>query len=464
MQAFPTGVSRHIRPVVHANAPRHIINTSALLLGLWLGIAHTAWASDHGPLELSVAVRAALARSRALSAQDAVARSAREAAVAAGQRPDPVLRLSLENLPIEGEDRFSTTRDFMTSKSVSLMQTLPSQAKRQSRTQRFETEAHLALATRAQRAVSVQRDTALAWLERQAQEQRVALLRAQLTESRLQVQAAEASVRSGQSDAGTPPSDTLSARDAVAQVQQALLGAEAELQNARQTLSRWTGTPADQPLAAAPAGTLQALTHTDMAVRQQQHPDLAVLRASESAAEADAELARQERQPDWSVELMFSQRRPRYANMVSLAVSVPLQWDRAQRQDRELAARLARVDELRAEREERARETLAETERWQVAWRAGLAQLALLDQERLPLARQRVQLTLAAYRGGSARLADVLAERRAALAVEMERIDLQLTTARLWAQLEYLLPEPADLSHSTAAAAVDASAAPTQKD
>lgn len=441
MKAFQLVGSRPARPVVRAVEPTRLFHTAALLMALWLGVASPIRASNNEPLGLSMAVQAALARSQALSAQDAAARSAREAAVAAGQRPDPVLRLSLENVPIEGEDRFSTTRDFMTSKSVSLMQTLPSQAKRQSRSQRFETEAHLALATRAQRAASVQRDTALAWLERQAQEQRVALLRAQLTESRLQVQAAEASVRSGQPDAaGAPPSDTLSARDAVAQVQQALLGAEAELQNARQTLSRWTGTPADQPLAAAPAGTLQALTHTDMAVRQQQHPDLAVLRASESAAEADAELARQERQPDWSVELMFSQRRPRYANMVSLAVSVPLAWDRAQRQDRALDARLARVDELRAEREERTRETLAETERWQVAWRAGLAQLALLDRERLPLARRRVQLTLAAYRGGSARLADVLAERRAALALEMERIDLQLTTARLWAQLEYLIP------------------------
>lgn len=420
---------------------RSKISFVQLAVALCVGSATPGWASGIEPLSLQAAVHAALARSQALSAQDAAARSAREAAVAAGQRPDPVLRLSLENLPIEGEDRFSTTRDFMTSKSVSLMQTLPSEAKRQSRTLRFESEAHVALATRAQRAAGVQRDTALAWLERQAQEQRVALLRAQLTESRLQVQAAEASMRSGQPDgAGTPPADTLSTRDAVAQAQQALLGAEAELLNVRQTLSRWTGTPADQPLAAAPAVTLQALTSANMAVRQQQHPDLAVLRASESVAEADAELARQERQPDWSVELMFSQRRPRYANMVSLAVSVPLQWDRAQRQDRELAARLARVDELRAEREERARETLAETERWQVAWRAGLAQLALLDRERLPLARQRVQLTLATYRGASARLADVLAERRAALALEMERIDLQLSTWRLWVQLEYLLP------------------------
>ena len=60
---------------------------------------------------------------------------------------------------------------------------------------------------------------------------------------------------------------------------------------------------------------------------------------------------------------MFSHRRPRFDNMVSLAVSVPLQWDRPQRQDRVLAARLARVDELQAEREERAREETRETRR-----------------------------------------------------------------------------------------------------
>ena len=137
---------------------------------------------------------------------------------------------------------------------------------------------------------------------------------------------------------------------------------------------------------------------------------------------------------------MFGLRGPGYANMVSLAVSVPWQWDRPQRQDRELAARLARVDELRDEREERAREHLAETERWLVAWRAGLAQLALIDTGRLPLAEQRIQATLAAYRGGRAPLLEVLAARRMALDLRMERIDLRLSTARLWARLAYLIP------------------------
>ena len=82
----------------------------AVLLGLAMSpIAHAAEA-----LSLPQAVQAALARSLALGAQDAAARSARDMAVAAGQRPDPVLRLSLDNVPLSGPDRFSTTRDFMT--------------------------------------------------------------------------------------------------------------------------------------------------------------------------------------------------------------------------------------------------------------------------------------------------------------------------------------------------------------
>ncbi|MDP2021203.1 MAG: TolC family protein, partial [Hydrogenophaga sp.] len=355
--------------------------------------------------------------------------------------------------------RFSTSAEPMTSKAVSLMQAFPAELKRQARSQRFEREADVALATRAQRAASLRRDTAIAWFERHAQEQRVSLLRAQLNENRLQLQAAEAATRGAlPAGANSPSVDWLNARDAVTQAQQALLGAEAGLVNARQALARWTGTNPDQPLGDAPALTPLALSANGFAPQLQQHPDLALASARLASAEADAELARQDRQPDWSGELMFSHRRPRFDNMVSLAVSVPLQWDRPQRQDRVLAARLARVDELQAEREERSREALAETERWLAAWRAGLEQMALIDSERLPWARQRVDLAQAAYRGSNARLGDVLAARRMALALEMERIEVHLSTARLWARLAYLLPDV--LSTDAARLALTATATP----
>ncbi len=428
---------RTVYPVVRGRRSK----SPFIPLAVALCLAAPGWALGAEPLSLQAAVHAAQARSQALSAQDAAARSAREAAVAAGQRPDPVLRFSINSLPIEGDNRFSTSAEPMTSKAVSLMQAFPAESKRQARSQRLEREAEVALATRALRAANLRRDTAIAWFERQAQEQRVSLLQVQLNENRLQLQAAEAATRGGlPAGANNASVDWLNARDAVAQAQQALLGAEAGLVNAHQALARWTGESPDRPLGDAPALTPLAQWTKGFAPHLQQHPDLALASARLAAAEAEAELARQDRQPDWSGELMFSHRRPRFDNMVSLAVSVPLQWDRAQRQDRVLAARLARVDELQAEREERSREALVETERWLAALHAGLEQSALIDSARLPLARQRVDLAQAAYRGGNARLGDVLTARRMALALEMERIEVQLSTARLWARLEYLLP------------------------
>lgn len=409
-------------------------------MAVLIGLATSPIAQAAEPLSLPQAVQAALARSPALVAQDAAARSARETAVAAGQRPDPVLRLSLDNVPLSGPDRYSTTRDFMTAKSVSLMQTLPSAAKRQARTARFEREAQTAEAGRLEQTATIGRDTAMAWLERQALEQRLALLQEQLGEARLLVQASESAARSGSGS----PADWIAARESVAQLQQTLLGVEAERRSARLTLARWTGSDPEQPLATPPDVTSSPMGAGDGAERLAHHPELVRLSAQEAAMAAEAEVARQEREPDWSTELMLSLRGPGYPNMVSLAVSVPLPWDRPQRQDRELAARLAQVDALRAEREERAREHLAEIRRWEEGWRAGLAQLALIDAERLPLAEQRIQTTLAAYRGGRAPLSEVLAARRMALDLRMERIDLHISTARLWAQLAYLIPaEPA---------------------
>ncbi|MDP2020458.1 MAG: hypothetical protein Q8L16_06150, partial [Hydrogenophaga sp.] len=125
MQALPTAMSRPARPVARATAPNRLFHATALLIALWLGVASPVRASNNEPLVLAAAVQAALARSQALSAQDAAARSAREAAVAAGQRPDPVLRFSLNSLPIEGDNRFSTSAEPMTSKAVSLMQAFP---------------------------------------------------------------------------------------------------------------------------------------------------------------------------------------------------------------------------------------------------------------------------------------------------------------------------------------------------
>ena len=92
-------------------------------------------------LSLESAVAEAAVRSRLVSAIESQAQAAREMAVAAGQLPDPVLKLGLNNLPIDGPDRYSVTRDFMTMRSVGVMQEFTRDDKRKARAARFEREA-----------------------------------------------------------------------------------------------------------------------------------------------------------------------------------------------------------------------------------------------------------------------------------------------------------------------------------
>jgi len=404
----------------------------AVLAFAGLLVLATPAAADE-PLSLSAAVSAALARSRGLDASTAAAQGAREMAVAAAQRPDPVLRLSLDNLPVDGPDRFSVTRDFMTMRSIGLMQTLPNADKRRARGERYEREAEAAMSERAQRVALLQTEVAQAWLERRMQEQRIGLLQAQITEARVLVQTLDAALRGGRGSTA----DAFSAREALAQLEQGLIGAQAECANARLTLARFTGGPPVQPLAdPPPMRSNPAPVNT-----ADQLPDLNALHAREAVARAEAEVARQELKPDWSAEIMFSQRGSAYSNMVSIGVSVPLQWDRPQRQRRELAARLARVNELEAEREEQTRERVLQVQRWQREWQAGLDRLAFLDAQRQPLAAQRVDAALAAYRGGREGLGPVLQARRDALNLALERLALERETAGLWAQLEYLFAD-----------------------
>ena len=137
---------------------------------------------------------------------------------------------------------------------------------------------------------------------------------------------------------------------------------------------------------------------------------------------------------------MYSQRGPAYSNMVSINLSVPLQWDQKNRQDRELAARLARVDEARARREELQRAHEAEVRAMLQEWRSHAERLGRYDASLLALATQRSEAALASYRAGSGPLTAVLDARRGELEVRMERLRIEMDRARIWAQLNYLLP------------------------
>jgi len=410
---------------------RHVRRALALAVGASALHAHAA-----GPLTLDEALRLAQARSQQLVAQESTARAARSLAVAAGQRPDPTLKAGINNLPVDGPDRFSLTRDFMTMRSVGVAQDLTRSSKLAARSARFEREAEVADASRELALANLQRDTAIAWLDRHYQERMRDVLVSQRDEARLQIEAADAAYRAGRGS----QADVFAARAAVALVEDRIAQAEREIATAKTQLSRWIGAPAVEPLAAAPALDAVGLRADELQGQLAHHPEIGMLVKREALAQAEAEVARTNEQPDVSVELTLSQRGPAYSNMVSVNVAIPLQWDRKNRQDRELAAKLALVEQARAEREEASRMHAAEALAMLQEWQSNRERLERYDSALVPLASERMRAALAAYRGGGATLASVLEARRMEIDTRLERLRLEMDAARLWARITYLVP------------------------
>ena len=408
-----------------------------------------AWAQQ--TLSLDEALRLAADRSRQLPGQDAAAAAARAMSAAAGQLPDPTLKAGVNYLPINGADRFSLTRDFMTMRSVGVTQEFTRDDKRKARSARYDREAEVAQAGRAVALADLRRDTAIAWLDRHYQERMRDLLRLQRTETMLQIEAAEAAYRGGRGS----QADVFAARSAVAQIDDRIRQAELQVTMARTRLTRWVGADAERALAASPSLDAAGLETGDLETHLQQHPQIALMASQETVARAETEMARSNRRSDWSVELMVSQRGSAYSNMVSVNVSVPLQWDPKNRQDREVSARLALAEQLHAQREETAREHLAETRGWLQQWQGNRDRLAQYDSASIPLASERTRAAIAAYRGGGGGLAAVLEARRNEIEIRMERLRLEMETAGLWARLEYLIPrehQPAKAGRPAASA------------
>lgn len=419
-----------------SNAARAAYRRVALGLAAALLAALGAPSSAAASLTLAGAQRLAVERSRQIVAQDLAVTASREMAVAAGQLPDPVATVGVNNLPVNGPDAWSLTRDFMTMTNIGLMQEFTRGEKRQARAERFEREAEKTSAERAARVAVIQRDTALAWLDRYYAEAQLALIAEQSAQARLEIEAAETAYRSGRGNFA----DVLAARSALGALDDRASELGRRLSAAKIALARWIGDAATQPLAGRPAIDAIPLDAHAVDADIARHPEMAVLSRQEELAAADVRAAQANKKADWSVQLMYSQRGSAYSNMISVNFSVPLQWDQKNRQDREVAAKLALLDQARAEREEGLRAHAAEVRSMIAEWENDRERGARYARELVPLATERTQASLAAYRGAKATLTELLAARRNEIDVRLQALQLEMETARVWAQLNFLAP------------------------
>jgi outer membrane protein TolC len=433
-------------PRIFSNA---YIMRPLMVAALLLAVRVPLHAQDADTLSLGEALQLAAERSQALVAREAAAAAARDLAVAAGERPDPTLTAAIDNLPINGPDEFSLTRDFMTMRSIGLVHELTRDDKRDARAARFEREAELADAGRSLALAALGRDTAVAWLDRYYRERIRAVLATQRTEAALQVDAADIAYRSRQGS----QSDVFAARSAVAEIDDRIAEAERDVEIATIRLARWIGDAADRPLAEPPATDVVAVNAANLEAELAHHPMLAVLAKQEEVARAEAEIARTNKRPDWTVAVMYSARGSSFSDMVSVNVSRPLQWWQRSRQDRELSAKLALSEQMRAEREEETRAHLAETQALLYAWQNNRERLGRYASAVIPLTSERTRAAIAAYRGGNGTLESVLDARVAQIATRLDELALERETAELWAELNYLIPAGVDAPmHGDAAA------------
>ncbi len=397
-----------------------------------------AFGQSAGALSLQEAVGLASARSANAETSRASVQAANEMAVAAGQLPDPVVKLGVNNVPLNQSDQFSLTRDFMTMRSISVMQAFTRSDKRRAEVNRYEAEAAAAEARRNVGLAEVQRNAVTAWLDRWYAEQTESLLGHHGHPLELARQAAMAAYRSGR---GTR-ADVLAVDLELQKLHDRQDENRTAIEMAMVNLERWIGPAARRPLGDRPPLEVPQSAQRLAADAFDAVPEVAAAQRDVALAETAIRAAAEAKKPDVTVELMYSQRGSAYSNMGSLNVSFPVPWDQANRQDREVAAKLAQAQEARAKSEILRRNTEAMVAARLAELRRNLERLKRYDETTLPLANAQADAALTAYRANAGSLSAVAEANHRAIDTAQERLALEAKTARLWADLAFLAPLP----------------------
>lgn len=395
---------------------------TAALLGL-------AWPA--AALTLEQALDLAERDAPALASQAANTLAAQQAAIPAGELPDPKLRLGLQNLPIEGESRWELGAEPMTMQMVGVMQEVPNRDKRRARVNAAQAEIELAKVQQTLTRLQVRQQAAQAWIATLAIERKLELFQQLFDENRLFTKAVSARLAGGQgltADSVLPKQEAFALAD-----EEDLLRRDEAI--ARAELRRWIGDAASQPLTGDWPRWSDDLSHYQHNL--QRHPELQIYDPMTRRAEAQIAQAVAEKTPDWGWGVDYQRRGQGFGDMVSLSVTMDLPVFAGSRQDPKIAAERARLSALQADRERVLRmhdrelaEDLAEYQRLEQS-------LNRIEQTLLPLAEEKVQLAMADYRSGNGELSAVVEAREQLVQTRLRAVDLARDRALANARLHF---------------------------
>ena len=386
------------------------------------------------PLSLPEAFRIAYGNAPQLDAQAANADAARAMAAAAQELPDPKLKFGVENLPLEGRNKFRIDRDDFTFARIGVSRDFTREEKRKLRAARLGIDAERETTAADERRAQIRRDVTLAAVERHYAAQSLALVRALTGEARVLVDVLIGQVRANRAkalDAGGAQTALRALEDREAEV-----GLKAARANV--ILRRWLGDAASRPIT-PPA--LLPLDVGHLVDQLETHPVLINAQHQRRAATKEAELAAAGRLADWNLEVSYGQRGRPYTNMLSIFATVDLPAFGEKRIDAELLAKKRSADAAGFMLADQQRQLEQELRLQAAEYDVALKRLALFDMNLIPLSEERAAQALSAYRGGQGLLTDVLDARRQVLEVRLTRVQMEADAARAWAQLAYYRPE-----------------------
>lgn len=382
--------------------------------------------ANAAPLSLRAALAHATQRSEATRAARAGVLSASETAQAAAQLPDPMLRVGIENLPVTGPDRFSTTREAMTMKKIGISQEWLSREKRDARRSAAEAVVGREAVQPRIAAAEARLQTALAFVDAFYAAEAAALARQMEHHAHEELEAARARVASA--TGGSEEVLKLTASRGIFEDESSELRQQQAA--ARIALQRWVGIAVDElePVGALPAPSEGEYVGGD--------PTVVALQKDVDVARGAVAVAASNRQPNWTWEVAYGQRTG-YSDLVTVGVNIPLPVAPAARQDRDTAARVALVDKTEADLAEATRAATAE-------YRSLTSEVGRLREriERyrsavLAPAQQRTAVATAAYRSNQASLATLFEARHAEVEAQRKLLALERELTKRQAQLAY---------------------------
>lgn len=416
------------------------MHMSVAVAAFALGLSTASFAETAlNVLPLREAARLAVERQPGLEAYDYAAAAAREAAVAEGEMPDPLVSLGAQSVPITGSDSLSFTQEDMTMTTIGVMQEMVRPEKRQAAANRMQAESEQWMLERAAQAREVARDAKLAWIDAYEAARQVVLYERLAEELSAERKVASQRISSGAAQA----TDVFQLDSMLAGINDRRIAARSGAQRARARLARWLGDAAFRPLPVAlthaDSGSVEQMTSSEAVLED--HPQLAVRRKAIDVARFEADRARAERKADWSWQVMYGHRQADRSDMVSVQIAMPLQINRAQRQDRRVAEKLALVERMRAMTIDRERELHADFLAVQADVEAARARLREYRERLAPAAQARLQSASAGYASGASSLATLWEARRAVVEADLQYAMIESEMLRAEARYAYLAGE-----------------------